>query len=473
MLGYLVDPQKQFIGKGGVPMAAGHVEVFLVGTDDHAVTYKNFEGVLNGAEIALDANGRAVIIADSSQAYRVEVYDDSGMLQWTVSPALVGGGSFVAVDGKADKVNGATEGHLASLTEDGNIEDSGYGIDDIRNFPSYVILDRSASTTTFAKVKEIFDSGKIPLIKDGSNLFVPSSASNYGYSFACVSDTSLRRIVINSAGIFASNKDFTPMRVLDVFGSLSSSANLFEQIKGLVGNGTYVILHHIPSSGPERYATFDSYQFNNDENDFAYFKFVEPFVYYGSKVYGITYKENEIIIDYGSETERTDFGSVIPPSDIADDNVEHGSRTIICEVKGMQFRCYYHTKQETTSSQFVFEIVDKDYADDWSESPVTLYDMQSFIYYPFRSTNDTQAVRNNWYDLVTQPDGSRGGATLSFTCGDDRIPWYTYVGEPFDMEGWVKAVKGGHYMLFHYRIDGRYTADKIGFKVTLIDEGAV
>lgn len=136
MLGYLVDPQKQFIGKGGVPMAAGHVEVFLVGTDDHAVTYKNFDGSLNGAEIVLDANGRAVIIADSSHAYRVEVYDDSGMLQWTVSPALVGCGSFVGLDGKADKVNDAIAGDVAGLDSEGNLTDTGIPAENVYQFPS-------------------------------------------------------------------------------------------------------------------------------------------------------------------------------------------------------------------------------------------------------------------------------------------------------------------------------------------------
>jgi len=467
----LFDPTQQFQDRSGALLVGGSVTVYLDGTDDLAEVY-NDELHAMQQPVPIDSDGRvAGLFVKDDKTYWMKVKDPSGNTLFTITdmtPSSTPG----SIDGKVDKVVGATAGHLASLTEDGDIEDSGFGIDDIKNFPSYVILDRTASTTTFAKVKEIFDSGKIPLIKDGSYLFAPSSASDYGYSFSCVSDTSLRRVIINGAGIFDSNGDFTPMRVLFVRGGLSSS-NLFDSIKGLVGSGTYVILKHLPDSGPERYATFDSYQFNDDENDFAYFKFVEPFVYYGSKVYGITYKENDIIIDYGAETERTDFGAVISPSDIADEDVEHGSRTIVCEIKGMQFRCAYHTKQQTTGSQFFFDIVDKDYADDWSESPVTLYDMQSFIYYPFRSTNSTQAVRDNWYDLVTQIDGAHGGATLSFTCGDYRIPWYTYVGEPFDMEGWVKAVKGGHYMLFHYRIDGRYTGDKIGFKVTLIDEGAV
>lgn len=466
MLGYLVDPQKQFMSKGGDILVGGHLEVYLVGTDDRAVTYSDFVGTLNPADITLDANGRAVVVADSDMSYRVEVYSAGGALEWTVSPALVGGGSFVAVDGKVDKVNGATEGHFASLTEDGDIEDSGYSPDDFLS-DAYKILPINDESTTFAKIKEVFDSGKIPLLRDGNALLVPSSSSDVGYTFTGLNDDTYRREIINNAGKFHSLKLFNFVRVISIYSSLTSF-NKFSDAKDLLNTDSLPVLKY-----QGRFAYCVNYVFDNEPDDFVYFKFEEPFVYYGSKVYGITYKENDIILDYGAETERTDFGAVISPSDIADEDVEYGSMTIVCEIKGMQFRCAYHTKQQTTSSQFFFDIVDKDYADDWSESPVTLYDMQSFIYYPFRSTNDTQAVRNNWYDLITQPDGSRGGATLSFTIGDYRIPWYTYVGEPFDMEGWVKAVKGGHYMLFHYRIDGRYTADKIGFKVTLIDEGAV
>lgn len=467
----LFDPTQQFQDRSGALLVGGSVTVYLDGTDDLAKVY-NDELHAMQQPVPIDSDGRvAGLFVQDDKTYWMKVKDASGNTLFTITdmtPSSTPG----SIDGKVDKVVGATAGNLAILTEDGDIEDSGFGIDDIKNFPSYVILDRTAPTTTFAKVKEIFNSGKIPLVKNNSDLYVPSSLSDYGSTFSCITSTNLRGIIINNAGVFDSDRYFSPMRVLTIYSGLSST-NLFDQLKDLVDN-TYVIVRLFQSSNSSyRYATLDSFQLNDDENDYVYFKFVEPFVYFGSKVYGVTYKENDVIINYGSETERTDFGAVIPPSDIADEDVEHGSRTIVCEIKGMQFRCAYHTKQQTTSSQFFFDIVDKDYADDWSESPVTLYDMQSFIYYPFRSTYDTQAVRNNWYDLVTQPDGARGGATLSFTSGDYRIPWYTYVGEPFDMEGWVKAVKGGHYMLFHYRIDGRYTADKIGFKVTLIDEGAV
>lgn len=177
MLGYLVDPQKQFISKGGVPMAAGHVEVLLFDTDDHAVTYKNFDGGLNDAEIALDANGRAVIIADSSQAYRVEVYDDSGKLQWTVSPALVGGGSFVAVDGKADKVDNAIAGNFAGLNSDGNLTDSGYKPSDFVSVSDFANAVRTDTAQNFddEKKKQGRDNIKAQKYVGGPGSFVDTT----------------------------------------------------------------------------------------------------------------------------------------------------------------------------------------------------------------------------------------------------------------------------------------------------------
>lgn len=96
MLGYLVSPNKQFVTKDCAPMTAGHLEVFLYETDDRATTYSDFNGTLNPVDIAIDANGRASVIADDGTAYRIEVYDASGALQWTVSPAFAGGDGAVA-----------------------------------------------------------------------------------------------------------------------------------------------------------------------------------------------------------------------------------------------------------------------------------------------------------------------------------------------------------------------------------------
>ena len=70
------------------------MRVYYAGTDDIATTYSDFNGTRNPASIRLDNNGRAVIIADVTKAYRVEVRDSNSGLLWTVEPAYcIGGGS--------------------------------------------------------------------------------------------------------------------------------------------------------------------------------------------------------------------------------------------------------------------------------------------------------------------------------------------------------------------------------------------
>ena len=109
-LAYLLDPQLQFSDKSGALNVAGFLRVYLNGTDDRAVTYSDFAGTLNQADIVLDNNGRAVVIADSSKAYRLEVYNREGALLWTQYPinTIVGG-------------SGGTSGFVVEST-DGTID---------------------------------------------------------------------------------------------------------------------------------------------------------------------------------------------------------------------------------------------------------------------------------------------------------------------------------------------------------------
>ena len=76
----------QLQAKDGHNLTAGWVEVYLAGTDDPAVTYADFNGTRNPQKIIVDDNGRFCAIVDKSKAYRVEVYDADGMLQWTTEP---------------------------------------------------------------------------------------------------------------------------------------------------------------------------------------------------------------------------------------------------------------------------------------------------------------------------------------------------------------------------------------------------
>ena len=96
---YLIDPEKQFETKSGTLNVAGKLRVFDASTDDPVVTYKDFAGTENEEEIELDNNGRAIVIADSAKAYRLEVYDRYGTLLWTTTPLWCqagGGGASIA-----------------------------------------------------------------------------------------------------------------------------------------------------------------------------------------------------------------------------------------------------------------------------------------------------------------------------------------------------------------------------------------
>lgn len=76
----------QLQAKDGHNLTAGWVMVFLAGTDDPAITYADFNGTVNPQKIVIDDNGRFCAIVDKAKAYRVEVYDSEGMLQWTTEP---------------------------------------------------------------------------------------------------------------------------------------------------------------------------------------------------------------------------------------------------------------------------------------------------------------------------------------------------------------------------------------------------
>ena len=130
-MSYLTDPNKQFVTKGGAPNVNGFVRVFLAGTDDPAKTYCDFNGTRNPQDIRLDNNGRAIIIADASKAYRVEVRDASGGLQWTVEPlfCMDGGGVVpVAVSVPLVRVKFQNGAWSKISGDDGFVKDNEFGV---------------------------------------------------------------------------------------------------------------------------------------------------------------------------------------------------------------------------------------------------------------------------------------------------------------------------------------------------------
>ena len=97
---YVLDPTNQYQNRAGVNNVHGYFKVYLSDTDDIAVTYKDFNGTLNPEQIEIDNNGRAVIIADSSRPYRVEMYEPNGNRIFTQYPVwcVASGGGMTMVD---------------------------------------------------------------------------------------------------------------------------------------------------------------------------------------------------------------------------------------------------------------------------------------------------------------------------------------------------------------------------------------
>lgn len=134
-LGYLIEPNNQLVLPNGSPNVAGIVRVYYAGTDDAAITYCNFNGTRNPADIRLDNNGRAVIIAEATKAYRVEVRDSNGGLLWTVEPAYCiggeGGGTPVTIAAPLVGVELKSSGATKRFGDDGFVKANPYGVDSL------------------------------------------------------------------------------------------------------------------------------------------------------------------------------------------------------------------------------------------------------------------------------------------------------------------------------------------------------
>lgn len=122
---YLFDPNKQFQNVSGTNNVAGFLRVFYNGTDDRAVTYKDFNGTANPADIPIDNNGRAVVIVNEDLTYRLEVYNRDGAMLWSQYPlSPMGGGGGGAIGGNTFVANY----HVTPFAEIKAAEDSGMNV---------------------------------------------------------------------------------------------------------------------------------------------------------------------------------------------------------------------------------------------------------------------------------------------------------------------------------------------------------
>ena len=82
-LGYLLSPSFQVENINGKPLVGGKIIVYRHGTTNPYITYKDFTGDRNPAEIVLNNKGMAVILADSNLIYDVYCKDANDVEQWS------------------------------------------------------------------------------------------------------------------------------------------------------------------------------------------------------------------------------------------------------------------------------------------------------------------------------------------------------------------------------------------------------
>ena len=128
---------QQFFDENGKPLAAGKLYTYVAGSSTPVATYKAITGgAMNTNPIILDAAGYADFVLELGASYKFVLKDKNDVFkkQWdNVTAADISETLeqlVTDIEGKADKANPATNGHLAELTSDGNLKDSGYNPSD-------------------------------------------------------------------------------------------------------------------------------------------------------------------------------------------------------------------------------------------------------------------------------------------------------------------------------------------------------
>lgn len=91
-LGYLISPVIQVEDVNGKPLVGGRIRVYRHGTQIPYITYKNWMGDHNPAEVILDAKGMCILIAEDDGLYDIYCEDRNHVEQWSRLNVGVGGG---------------------------------------------------------------------------------------------------------------------------------------------------------------------------------------------------------------------------------------------------------------------------------------------------------------------------------------------------------------------------------------------
>lgn len=140
----LNSPVLSFVDINGRPLVGGKLYTYEAGTSTLATTYRDIDGTeANENPILLDGRGECVCFLDCEKTYKIVLKDAHDCTIWEQDNVLPNNIYGLQLDisrndqritdienGKADKVSGATNNHLAVLDSEGNLKDSGHGADD-------------------------------------------------------------------------------------------------------------------------------------------------------------------------------------------------------------------------------------------------------------------------------------------------------------------------------------------------------
>ena len=162
-IGYLLSPVIQIEDINGLPLVGGRIKVFRHGTTIPYITYRDFDGNRNPAEVILDGKGMCILIADSGLTYDIYCEDRYHVEQWSrLNVCTIGSGhgdSTEALEwfrGEGYSVYGESDIQVP-IRADGNMDVAEDGIRVRGNRYYHITAHLSAIRETAAPYYDSFD----------------------------------------------------------------------------------------------------------------------------------------------------------------------------------------------------------------------------------------------------------------------------------------------------------------------------
>ena len=162
-IGYLLSPVIQIEDINGLPLVGGRIKVFRHGTTIPYITYRDFDGNRNPAEVILDGKGMCILIADSGLSYDIYCEDRYHVEQWSrLNVCTIGSGhgdSTEALEwfrGEGYSVYGESDIYVP-IRADGNMDVADDGIRVHGNRYYHITAHLSAIREAAAPYYDSFD----------------------------------------------------------------------------------------------------------------------------------------------------------------------------------------------------------------------------------------------------------------------------------------------------------------------------